>query len=142
MRFSIFDLEEETDAADIGETDMGTMSREEMKKRTRDYALRIVRLVASLPKTQVGRVIGNQLLRCGTSVGANYRAACRGRSRAEFMAKLGIVEEEADETLYWQELLVEGKIVKPALLAELMREGNEILAIVVAARKSTRARKV
>jgi len=121
---------------------MSGMSREDMKRRTKQYALRIIRLVSSLPKSGAARVIGGQLLRAGTSVGSNYRAACRGRSRAEFMAKLGIVEEEADESLYWQELLVESGIVKESLLADLMREGNEILAIVVATRKTTRARGV
>lgn len=111
-----------------------------MKQRTKQYALRIVRLVCSLPRTQVARHIGGQLLRAGTSVAAYYRAACRGRSRAEFLSKLGTVEEEADESLFWQEVLAESGTVKPRLLADLMREGDEILSIIVATKKSTRAR--
>lgn len=115
--------------------------REAMKDRTKKYALRIVRLVSSLPSNQAARVVGGQLLRAGTSVGANYRSACRARSRADFQAKLGIVEEEADEALYWEELLVENGLVKPHLLTELMREGGEILSIVVAARKTIRQKR-
>jgi len=119
---------------------MRKMSREAMKQRTKQYALRIIRLVCSLPRTQVARHIGAQLLRAGTSVASNYRAACRGRSRAEFLSKLGTVEEEADESLFWQEVLIESGVVKARLLADLMREGNEIVSIVFAARKTTRAR--
>jgi four helix bundle protein len=119
---------------------MKKMSREAMKQRTKQYALRIIRLVCSLPRTQLARHIGGQLLRSGTSVASNYRAACRGRSRAEFLSKLGTVEEEADESLFWQEVLIESGVVKARLLAELMRGGNEILSIVVASRKTTRAR--
>ena len=91
------------------------MNANEIKKRTREYALAIIRLVESLPNTPTARVIGNQLLRCGTSVGANYRASCRARSQADFIAKMGIVEEEADESIYWMELLVDSNIVRPAL---------------------------
>ncbi len=83
------------------------MLADEMKKRTKAFALRVVRLVEVLPATRTADVIGKQLLRCGTSVGANYRAACRARSQADFISKMGIVEEEADETIYWIELLVE-----------------------------------
>ena len=83
-------------------------------------------------------VIGKQLLRSGTSVGANYRAACRGRSTAEFIAKMGIVEEEADESVYWMELLVEGKLVRAELLDELIHEANELVAIVVASIKTAK----
>ena len=88
------------------------MTKEEMKKRTKQFSLRIIKLVESLPKEKVANVIGNQLLRAGTSVGANYRAACRGRSKADFISKMGIVEEEADECIYWMELLVESKIIE------------------------------
>lgn len=109
-------------------------------KRTKQYALRIVKVVDSLPNTSVGRAIGNQLLRAGTSVGANYRAACRPRSQADFIAKLGIVEEEADETLYCMELLVESGTIKQDLLSDLMQEGNEILAMVVSAIRTTKAK--
>ena len=114
------------------------MDPEAMKARTKQFALRVVRLVAALPRTQVARIIGGQLLDAGTSVGANYRAACRARSRAEFLAKLGIVEEEADEAIYWMEVLVESGIVPHKRLALLMQEGHEILSIVVASLKTAR----
>ena len=104
---------------------------EQMKARTKQFALRIIKLVASLESDQVARTLGKQLLRCGTSVGANYRAACRARSPAEFRAKLGIVEEEADESIYWMELLIESEQVSENRLQDLLREANEILAIVV-----------
>ena len=107
------------------------MTKEEMKQRTKKFALRIIKLVESLPKEKITDVIGRQLLRAGTSVGANYRAACRGRSKADFISKIGIVEEEADESIYWMELLVEGKIVKYSQLESLMKEADEILAIIV-----------
>ncbi len=107
------------------------MTKEEMKKRTKKFALRIISLVGSLPKGKITDVIGRQLLRAGTSVGANYRASCRGRSKADFISKMGIVEEEADESIYWMELLVEGKIVEYARLESLMKEADEILAIIV-----------
>src|SRR5436190_6540226 len=113
-------------------------SAEEFRKRTKQFALRILRLVSTLPNTMPGRHIGSQLLRAGTSVGANYRAACRARSRAEFCAKLGIVEEEADETVYWLELLVEVGIVRAELLAGLIREANELVAIIVASIRTSR----
>ncbi|MGZ3334252.1 MAG: four helix bundle protein [Isosphaeraceae bacterium] len=92
----------------------------------------------SLPRTSTGNVIGRQLLRCGTSVGANYRAACRARSSAEFCSKMGIVEEEADESIYWMELLVDANLVAPELMANLISEANELVAIVVASIKTAR----
>ena len=101
----------------------------------------MIRLVEALPPSSAGRVIGGQLLRCGTSVGANYRSACRGRSRADFIAKMKIVEEECDEALYWMELLVESDLVKAALLADLTKEADEILAMVVASIKTSRSKK-
>ena len=107
------------------------MTKEEMKKRTKQFALRIIQLLESLPKGKVPDVIGRQLLRAGTSVGANYRAACRGRSKADFISKMGIVEEEADECIYWMEMLVEGKIMEFTKLESLMKEADEILAIIV-----------
>ncbi len=102
---------------------------DEMKARTKKFGLRIVglrivRVVQSLDSDQVGRTIGKQLLRCGTSVGANYRAACRARSPAEFRAKLGIVEEEADECLYWMEMLIDAEIVPKHRLEELVSEAK------------------
>lgn len=116
------------------------MTAEEMKDRTKAYALRVVRLIQSLPREQVAREIGNQLLRAGTSVGANYRAACRSKSRADFINKLKIVEEECDESLFWMELLVEGQLVPAPRLADLRREGSEILAIPVASLRTARSR--
>ncbi len=91
------------------------MNAKELKKRTKQFALRILKLVAALPNSIQGRAIGGQLVRAGTSVGANYRAACRGRSRAEFIAKLGVVEEEA-ESAFWLELIIEGRFLKPILV--------------------------
>lgn len=116
------------------------MTTEELKKRTKEYALRIIKLVESLPKTTTGRTIGNQLIRSGTSVGANYRAALRGRSRAEFISKLGIVIEEADESEFWLELLIESNLVEKELVEPLLRETNEIIAIMVSTSKSARVK--
>lgn len=112
------------------------MNEEELKKRTKQFALRIMKLVAALPKSIEGRALGNQLIRSGTSVGANYRAACKARSKAEFIAKLGIVEEEADESAYWMELIIEGELLKKELVQSLLDEANEIVAIMAASRKS------
>jgi four helix bundle protein len=106
--------------------------------RTKQFALRVVRLVQSLDQSKVARVLGAQLLRSGTSVGANYRAACRGRSRADFINKLKISEEECDESLYWMELLVEGGVVAEPKLRPLMDECREILAMLVASIRTTR----
>ena len=108
------------------------MNKEDLKSRTKQFALRVVRLVEALPRGRTADVLGLQLLRSGTSVGANYRAACRAKSTADFIAKMGIVEEESDESVYWMELLVEAGIVKAARLEPLMKEGNELLAITVA----------
>ncbi|MDR1405611.1 MAG: four helix bundle protein [Prevotellaceae bacterium] len=107
----------------------------DMKRRTKQFALRIVKLYQSLPLSGEAQVIGKQLLRSGTSVGANYRAACRARSSAEFYSKLSIVIEEADETSFWIELLQETEIVKPALLHNLYIENEELVKIMVTARK-------
>ena len=114
------------------------MNPEEFKKRTKAFGLRIIHLVESLPETRAGRVIGNQLLRAGTSVGANYRAACRAKSRADFISKMGTVEEEADGSLYWLEILVDSELVKQARVGSLMKEGDEILSIVVASINTSR----
>ena len=111
------------------------MTPDELKKRTKQFGLRVIQLVESLPKTKTATTIGNQLLRCGTSVGANYRAACRGRSRAEFIAKLGIVEEEADESAYWLEMLVEAKVLKHDSVAGLLAEAEKLTAIMASSRK-------
>jgi len=112
------------------------VNENEMKTRTKRFALDVIRLVSKLPKTTEGRVVGNQLIRLGTSVGANYRAACRGKSKADFIAKLGIVEEEADESCYWLEIIIEGKILPDEQVQALLKEANEITAIVVASRKT------
>ena len=100
-----------------------------------------MKLVAALPKSIEGRTIGNQLVRAGTSVGANYRSACRGRSKAEFVAKLGIVEEEADESAYWLELIIEAELIKKELVQPLLEEANEITAIMAASRMTASKKK-
>ncbi len=112
------------------------MNEQEFKQRTKQLALRVIKLVSSLPKNTVSEVIGKQLIRSGTSVGANYRAACRARSTADLIAKLRIVEEEADECLYWMELIVEAKLVDATNLRSIMSETNEILAMTVASIKT------
>ena len=111
-----------------------------LKERTYNFALQIIRLIESLPRNRIADVLGNQLLRCGTSVGANYRAACRARSQADFIAKMGIVEEEADESIYWMELLTSAGIVKPDQVRSLINEANEILAMTVTSIRTARKR--
>jgi len=112
-----------------------------MKARTKRFALRVIRLIDSLPDSKASFVIGRQLLRSGTSVGANYRSACRGKSTADFLSKLSIVEEEADESVYWMELLVESDLVRESMLADLIDEANQIVAIIVAAIKTTKLKR-
>jgi len=114
------------------------MTSEEMKKRTKQYTKQIIKLCRLLPKNREGRLIGDQLFRAGTSVAANYRSACRARSRAEFIAKLGIVEEESDESLFWLELSKELELCQEKLVSSLMKEGNEILSIVVSSINTAR----
>src|SRR5437764_1463567 len=116
------------------------MDENELKQRTKQFSLRILKLVGALPKTTEGRAIGNQLIRSGTSVGANYRAACRGRSKPEFVAKLGVVEEEADESAFWMELIIETEMLKKELVEPLLQEANELVAIMTASRKSAARR--
>lgn len=113
----------------------------DLKKRTKECALRIIKLVEALPKSRTAEVLGRQLLRSGTSVGANYRSACRAKSPADFISKMGIVEEEADESLYWMELLIEAGIVKSEKLEALMKEVDELLAISVASINTAKKRK-
>ncbi len=115
------------------------MTKEELLKRTKDFALRVIKAVQALPEDRVGDVLGRQLLRCGTSVGANYRAACRAKSTADFINKLKIVEEECDESIYWMELIVQSGLIRVGRLAKLNAEANELLAITVAALRTTRA---
>jgi len=112
------------------------MTEDDLKKRTKLFALRILKLVAALPKTLAGRTIGGQLVRSGTSVAANYRAACRARSKAEFISRLGVVEEEADESALWLELIMESQLMKKALVEPLWIEADEIVAIMTSSRKS------
>jgi len=109
-----------------------------LQKRTKAFALRVIRLVERLPKSKTADVLGKQLLRSGTSVGANYRSACRARSPAEFCSKMGIVEEEADESGYWMELLADSEIVKAHLLQDLLQESGEIVAMAVASIRTAR----
>jgi four helix bundle protein len=105
------------------------MKDKDLLERTKKYALNIIKLVASLPNTREANLIGTQLLKAGTSVGANYREANRARSKAEFRAKIGIVEQESDESLYWLEILKESGIAKGKLLDELLVEADELVAI-------------
>jgi four helix bundle protein len=116
------------------------MTPEQMKQRTKRFALRVIRLVQALPRGPAARVLGQQLLRSGTSVGANYRSACRARSRAEFLARLGIVEEEADESAYWMELIVESGLMQRRRITPLMQEVEELLAMAVASIRTARGR--
>jgi len=115
------------------------MNADDLKKRTKQFALRILKLVAALPTSVQGRAVGGQLVRAGTSVGANYRAACRGRSRAEFVAKLGVVEEEADESGFWLELIIESDLLKKELVQPLLDEANELAKIMARSRISASA---
>jgi len=114
------------------------MNAEEFKNRTKTLALRVIHLCEELPKSRASDVISKQLLRWGTSVGANYRAACRARSSAEFLSKLGIVEEECDEVIYWLELLVGSNLKKEEDITDLKKEAVEILSMVVASIKTAR----
>ena len=115
------------------------MNREEMKNRTKNYANRVVKLCSALPDGWIPQTLGKQLLRSGTSVGANYRAVCRAKSNLDFINKLRTVEEECDESSFWMELLVDNNFVKAPLLHGLMKEADEILAIVVSSAKTARA---
>jgi four helix bundle protein len=115
-----------------------TFQHEELKRRTKAFAIRIVKLFRSLPKTEEARIIGRQVLRSGTSVAANYRAVCRARSKAEFISKIGIVVEEADETVFWLEMLVETSIGPAKKMDELLKEANELLAIFAASQRTAK----
>ncbi len=115
------------------------MNENDLKKRTKQFGLRAIKLVESLPNGQTARTIGHQLLRSGLSVGANYRAACRGRSKADFVAKAGISLEEADECLYWMVMLQEAGIVPAEKMKDLMKEADELVAIFTASIKTARA---
>src|SRR5205085_4449888 len=119
-------------------SEFGMRNEPDLKKRTKAFALRTLKLVDALPKTTAGRALASQIGRSGTSVAANYRAACRARSTADFTAKMGIVEEEGDETLFWLELLEESELVSATKLAAIKQEANELIAITVASVKTAR----
>jgi four helix bundle protein len=112
------------------------MTTAELKARTKEFALRVIRLVDALPNTVKGRAIANQIMRRATSIAANYRGACRARSRAEFIAKIGVVEEEADETAFWLELIIDSNIHGKTRIEPLLKEASELVAIMAASRKS------
>jgi len=116
------------------------MNEQVFKQRTKKLPLNVIQLVEDLPKTRTADIISRQLLRSATSIGASYRAACRGKSTPDVLAKLAIVEEEADETVYWLELLAESNIVVPERLSDLLKETNEITAMTVASIKTLRER--
>jgi four helix bundle protein len=116
------------------------MTPKEMKRRTKAFALNVLRFVESLPKSRSADAVARQLLRAGMSVGANYRAACRSRSDGEFLARTGVVEEEADEALYWLELLLEAGMTTPQKAATLQAEADEILSMIVASINTVKAR--
>ncbi|HVA47154.1 MAG TPA: four helix bundle protein [Pirellulales bacterium] len=118
------------------------MNEAQFKDRTKKVALRVIRLVEALPERRAADIIGRQLLRSGTSVGANYRAVCRAKSPKDMLAKLAIVEEEADESIYWLELLVESGLISKRRLGPLMDEMSQILAMVVASQKTRRRRAI
>ena len=112
------------------------MDKRELQNRTKQFALRVLALIDALPRSAAGRAISLQLIRAATSIGANYRGACRARSRAEFAAKLGIAVEEADESLYWLELARDGKLLPENKLSHLLKEADELTAILASGRKS------
>jgi four helix bundle protein len=111
---------------------------EQLRSRTKQFAIRIIRLFRALPRAEEARIVGRQLLRSGTSVAANYRATGRSRSQSEFIAKMGVVVEEADETVFWLELLVEADIVPETKLSDLLSEANELLAIFAASQRTAK----
>jgi four helix bundle protein len=115
------------------------MTTEELKERTFNFGVRVVRAVECLPNTDVAKAVGHQLLRAGTSVGANYGAAARARSCADFIAKLGIVEEQCDESSYWMEMIIKLDLLNKSRLTKLLAEANQLLAIVVASIKTARS---
>ena len=115
---------------------------EELKNRSKQFAIRIVKLFRLLPRTEEARIIGRQMLRSGTSVAANYRAVCRSRSKAKFIAEIGIVVEEADETVLWLELLVGTDIIAQKRMTGLLAEANELLAIFAASQYTARSKRV
>ena len=116
------------------------MDENQLKERTKRFSLRVIKLVGALPNTIEGRAIRNQLVRSGTSVGAKYRAAFRGRSKTEFISRLGVVEEEADESAFWMEIIIKGGLMRKKLVQPLLQEANELVAIMTDSRKSAARR--
>lgn len=114
------------------------MEKRDLKERTKSFALKVIKLAERLPKGKTADILGNQLLKAGTSVGANYRAACRAKSTADFIPKMGTVEEEADETIYWMELLIDSGLARKDDLIPLLDEANQILAITVSSIKTAK----
>jgi four helix bundle protein len=117
------------------------MTKLDLQRRTKQFALRVLKLVDSLPNRRSGWIIGDQLGRCATSVGANYRAACKSRSRAEFISKIGVVEEEADESAFWLEMILGSAMLASEEVGPLLREANELVAIMGASRITAAARR-
>jgi len=115
------------------------MNSEELKKRTKNFALNIIKVVENFPKSTTGFVLGKQIVKSATSIGANYRSACRAKSKADFIAKISIVEEEADETLYWLELAGECGLIDAKNLKALLNEANELVAIFTSTRKTAKS---
>ena len=118
--------------------EVGKVFGRQMKKRTKEFALRVIRLVESLETNTINQVLGRQLLRSGTSVGGNFRSSQRARPKREFVARLAVVEEECDEALFWMELLVESGAITQERISALMKEANEILAIIVSSIRSSK----
>ena len=116
------------------------MNQEQMKVRTKDFAKKVISLCRQLPPTREGRLVGDQFFRAGTSVGANYRAACRARSKADFISKLSIVLEETDESLYWMEIIDENRIINSKFLTDLIEEAKELIAIFVSSLNTAKGR--
>jgi four helix bundle protein len=119
----------------------GSMTTQQLKRRTFQFGVRVVSAVEALPKSETARILGRQLLRAGTSVGANYRTAARAGSRVDFVAKLGVVEEECDESSYWMEMIIAHKPLKKDRLNTLLTETNELLAITVSSIKTARCQR-
>ncbi len=120
---------------------MADITKEDLKKRAKEFALRVINLTNALPNTYAGKVLANQLLRAGTAVGANYRAALRARSTPDFINKIGVVLEESDESAYWMELIIETKILPESRVSSLLQEANELTAIFAATHKTIKAKR-
>lgn len=116
------------------------MNSEDLKNRTKQFALKIIKIAEEFPKTNCGFVIGKQIIKSSTSIGANYRSACRAKSKADFIAKLCIVEEETDETMYWLELAMDTGLIEKSKGESLLKEANEILSIIVASKKTAKSK--